>query len=390
MDKKIIHIITRLDKGGSADIVLKLSEEFKKKGYNVSILSGFTKDPVIGIDEFVKRTGIKIHTLSYLYRDISPFNDIKALFYITRYLLKEKPLIVHTHTSKAGFIGRVAAKLSGVKCIVYTTHGHIFYGYFTKLKTRFFIYLERFAAFFCDAITTLTEKEKKEFLHLKIAKEEKIFSIPNGIDITQFSKTRNGNLRKELGIEHIPTIIGWIGRFEYIKGPDIFVSVCRKLFKTVDSVSAIMIGDGSLFNDIKSKVLESGLERSLLLLGYRSDVINILKDIDILVLTSINEGQGMVILEAMAAGKPVVATNVGGVAEIVEHGSTGYLVNSRDIEEITRYLMELILDKEKMRVFGINGYNMAKKYSLSEMINRFESLYISILHRKDLSHCTGS
>ncbi|MBI5682460.1 MAG: glycosyltransferase family 4 protein [Deltaproteobacteria bacterium] len=233
------------------------------------------------------------------------------------------------------------------------------------------------------AVTTLSEKEKEEFLSLKIAKKGKILPVPNGLDLSIFSKAKNGVLRSELGIEEDTTIIGWIGRFEHVKGPDIFLSVCKKLFKTVDNTTAVMIGDGSLFNDIKKKIADFGLEKSLLLLGYRNDVVHILKDIDIFVLTSLNEGQGMVILEAMAAGKPVIATNVGGVAEIVEHGVTGYLVNSEDVDGMTEHIRYLITNKEKRKILGTNGYNRVKGYSFREMVNRFESLYISILCRKN-------
>ena len=380
MGKKIIHIITRLDKGGSADIVLKLSEELKKRGYDVCIISGLTTDPVADIEGFTKETGIKIGVIPYLQRDINPLKDIRAFFYLFRFLRREKPLIAHLHTSKAGFIGRIAARLAGVKCIVYTTHGHIFYGYFSRLKTWLFISMERIASCFCDAITTLTEKEKGEFLSLKIAKENKIIPVPNGLDISPFSKAKRGIIRRELGIDDKTVLIGWIGRFEPVKGPDIFLSVCKKLHDmSDDGVMAVMAGDGSLFEDIRRQRDMLGLNKFLLLLGYRNDIIPLLADIDMLVLTSLNEGFGMVILEAMAAGKPVVAHNVGGVAELIVDNATGYMVKKGDIDAIVSHINDLIKNKDTYDSLSVNAYNMAIKYSLSEMVNRFEGVYNSVL-----------
>ena len=380
MGRKIIHIITRLDKGGSADIVLKLSEELKKRGYDVGILSGLTTDPVADIEGFTKKTGIKIEFIPYLQRNINPLKDIQAFFYLFKFLMREKPLIAHLHTSKAGFIGRIAAKLAGVKCIVYTTHGHIFYGYFSGLKTRLFINMERLASFFCDAITTLTEKEKGEFRNLKIAKEEKIVPVPNGLDISPFSEAKKGTKRRELGIDDETVLIGWIGRFEPVKGPDIFLSVCKKLHDIFDDgVMAVMAGDGILLEDMIRERDMLGLNKFLLLLGYRNDIISLLADIDILVLTSLNEGFGMVILEAMAAGKPVVAHNVGGVAELIVDNVTGYMVKRGDIDAIVSHINYLIKNRDRYDSLSVNAYNMAIKYSLSEMVNRFEGVYNSVL-----------
>ncbi|MBT9169659.1 MAG: Alpha-D-kanosaminyltransferase [Syntrophomonadaceae bacterium] len=304
--------------------------------------------------------------------------DILAFFYLFKFLRKEKPLIAHLHTSKAGFIGRIAARLAGVKCIVYTTHGHIFYGYFSRLKTWLFIGMERIASFFCDAITTLTEKEKGEFLSLNIAKEEKIISVPNGLDINPFSEAKKGTIRREFGIDDKTVLIGWIGRFETVKGPDIFLSVCKKLNDTFsEGVIAVMAGDGILFDNIKKERDMLGLNKFLLLLGYRNDIISLLADIDILVLTSLNEGFGMVILEAMAAGKPVVAHNVGGVAELIVDNVTGYMVKKGDIDAIVSRINDLIKNRDLYDSLSVNAYNMATKYSLSEMVNRFEGVYNS-------------
>ncbi|MBI5326785.1 MAG: glycosyltransferase family 4 protein [Deltaproteobacteria bacterium] len=380
MGKKIIHIITRLDKGGSADIVLKLSAELKNRGYDVGILSGLTTDPVADIEGFTKKTGIEIKFIPYLQRNINPLKDIQTFLYLFKLLRREKPLIAHLHTSKAGFIGRLAAKLAGVKCIVYTTHGHIFYGYFSRIKTRLFINMERLASFFCDAITTLTEKEKREFLNLNIAKKCKIIPVPNGLDISLFSEAKKGTIRRELGINDETFLIGWVGRFEPVKGPDIFLSVCKKLHDMFNNgVMAVMAGNGALFDDIRKKRDMLGLNKFLLLLGYRNDISPLFADIDILVLTSLNEGFGMVILESMAAGKPVISHNVGGVSDLIVDNATGYMVKKGDIDAIANHVKYLIENRDIYNSLSVNAYNLAIKYSLSEMVSKFEEVYNSVL-----------
>ena len=386
---KIIHIITRLDKGGSADIVLQLCSEFKKKGYDVSLLAGMTKDPTTDLNEFMKKTGVKITQLPYLQRKIHFINDLKSLFFLLLFLKKEKPKIVHLHSSKAGFIGRIAARLAGVKCIIYTTHGHIFYGYFNRIKTSFFIIMERFAAHFCDVITTLTEKEKKDFCNLKITHTKKIIPAPNGLNLALYSNKNKDKLRGELKIEKDIVLLGWIGRFEPIKRPDLFLSLCERLNKTSKTFKAVMIGDGSQYQKIKDLRSSLGLSESVYLTGYRDDIPQIIPDIDILTLTSGNEGFGMVVLEAMAAKIPVVAMDVGGLSEIIKNGITGYLVPDNNLEILTQCILKLIENREKSRRLGKNGYKRAFFYSFNAMFEKYRDIYSSVLKSKKINLFTG-
>jgi glycosyltransferase involved in cell wall biosynthesis len=377
---KICHIITRLDKGGSAEVVLQLAGELHARGYDVHILSGLTVDPTPAVAEFTRKTGIAVRFIPHLQRDIRPAQDILALFYLINLLKREKPAIVHLHTSKAGFIGRIAARLAGVPCIVFTTHGHIFYGYFSKLKTWAFIGMERVAAHFCDVITTLTEKEKTDFLNLGIANPQKIVPVPNGMDLQPFFTAKRGQLRQEFGIPDETFLIGWIGRFEPVKGPVFFLSVCERLRdRSHGGVMAVMAGDGSLYDEMKCRRDGLGLDNFLLMPGYRSDIRNLVADMDIIVLTSLNEGFGMVILEAMAAGKPVIASDVGGVSELVADHVTGYLVRQGDTDAIVNHVISLMTNRELYNALSAQAGRTAGRYSLTAMIDKFEELYRAVL-----------
>ncbi|OGR00025.1 MAG: hypothetical protein A2505_05705 [Deltaproteobacteria bacterium RIFOXYD12_FULL_55_16] len=377
--QKIIHIITRLDRGGSADLLLKLAAAQRRGGREVAIISGRTVDPVADCHEYHRQTGIRIEFVNCLQREIHPWLDLQALWRLFRLLRQRRPDIVHLHTAKAGFIGRLAACAAGIKGVIYTTHGHIFHGYFNRLKTGIFIQMERLAAACGSLITTLSEAEKQDFICRRIAPAARIIPVPNGLDLVPFLEAKRGIVRKELGLDDKTPLIAWVGRFEPVKGPEIFLAVCQQLHQKYGSrIRAVMAGDGALNEKIRQERELRGLTDFLLLPGFRQDIVPLFTDLDLLVVTSINEGFGMVILEAMAAGKPVVAHNVGGIAEVVAEGETGFLVPVGDISAISDRLHLLLNDRKLYTAMSQAASQRAAAYSLTAMTNRFDSIYQQI------------
>lgn len=373
---KIIHIITRLDRGGSADLLLKLAAAQRKNGRDVTIISGRTVDPVADYHEYHRQTGIKIEFINCLQREIHPWLDLQALWQIFRLLRQRRPDIVHLHTAKAGFIGRLAACSAGIKGVVYTTHGHIFHGYFSRLKTCIFIRMEQLAAACGGLITTLSEAEKQDFICRKIAPAARIIPVPNGLDLAPFIAAKRGAIRRELGLDDKTPIIAWVGRFEPVKGPEIFLAVCQQLHRQYGSrIRAVMTGDGVLNEKIRQERELRGLTDFLLLPGFRQDIVPLFTDLDLLVVTSINEGFGMVILEAMAAGKPVVAHDVGGIAEVVVEGETGFLVPVGEVNAISDRLNLLLNDRELYTAMSQAARQRAAAYSLTAMTDKFDAIY---------------
>ena len=188
MTYRILYIITRLDRGGSAEAVSQWAEGMKQRGYDTAILTGRTVNPHIDMKDYTRRTGIPIIRVESLVRELEPFNEIKALFKICRVIRDYSPHIVHTNSSKGGIIGRIAAKLCNVPVIVHSPHGHIFYGYYGKFKTSVFIALEKLTARFTAKITTLTKLGLEDHVKFKIAPREKFRVIYAGIDVEKFKR----------------------------------------------------------------------------------------------------------------------------------------------------------------------------------------------------------
>jgi len=310
---KIAQVITRMDKGGSADIVRNLICYLQGK-HEIKLIYGQTLDPgkktKIFFDEFKKNTVL----LPVLRRAINPFYDFLAFIMLWHIFKKERFDIVHCHTSKAGFLARLAAKAAGLKVTLYMPHGHVFYGYFGSQKTKAIINAEKFAAHFCEKIITLTNLEKADFIRLNIVSPDKIKVIPPGIDFTELNGIgirERQETRRNLAINDNEIAIGLISRLEPVKGVDIFLEAATLIAKKIPNIKFIICGDGTLKNKVTQA--QSMLGDKLIFLGWREDRLEIMNALDILVQPSLNEAVGLNIIEAQALKVAVIASDVGGI-----------------------------------------------------------------------------
>ena len=381
MGLRVLHIITRLDRGGSAKAVLWLSERLKEEGFEVVVITGPSREPEEDIEAFRERTSIPVHLVPSLVRDVSPLNDLLAFLSLYRLVRKVSPHIVHTHTTKAGVIGRVVGRLCGARAIVHTPHGHIFYGYGGRAMTWFYTFTERVVSRLCDRIVALTPLEKEDYIRLKVAREEMVTVIPVGIDIERYLKVdeKDVDIKRELGIGASTPLVGWMARFEDIKGCFDFLEACSIVVRERQDVRFLMVGDGPLRARIEEWLIEHGMEEMVLLPGYRRDGPRIMAAIDLYVLTSINEGLGMGVVEAMAAGRPVVATRVGGVPAVVSEGVTGILVPPGRPDEIAHAIITILSDPSLAERMGRAGRERAKAYSIEAMARAYIDLYMDLL-----------
>jgi glycosyltransferase involved in cell wall biosynthesis len=379
---KIVQIITRLDKGGSAKILLELSRNLNKSKFDLKIISGLTKNPQEDLDKFTKDTGIEIIFVKSLQRNISIFLDIISLYRLYLLLKKYKPDIVHAHTSKAGFLGRLAARLAGVRIIIYMPHGHIFYGYANCPVTYLFIILERFAAKFTTRVVTITNIEKQEFIKRRIGTEDKFVTIHNGLDLKNYQAIDvNGllALKDNLQIQPGISVISVISRLEPVKGIDIFIRALVGVNKVFPSFLALIVGDGSLKEQLKTLSKDLNLDSKILFLGFLKNVRDIIYLSDLVVNPARNEGLGLAIIEAGALGKTVVATRVGGVPEVVEDNKTGILVESKNPESLALGIIRVLQNKEFAQGLGQKAKEkVSKEFSQDKMISEFEKLYLSL------------
>jgi len=321
--------------------------------------------------------GVRVVTVPSLVRCISPASDIQALYDLVRIIQKEKPGLVHTHTSKAGILGRLAAKITKVPSIVHTPHGHVFYGYFGPLLSRIFIWIEKLFSFFTDRMITLTEGEKKDYIKLCLCPPEKLIKIHSGVDIEKFKQVPVNAVEKKraLGLDPNGLVVGFIGWLLPVKGPMHLLKAMEDVWQDYDDTILVFIGKGDLDVDLMAEALKTGANGRVNFLGWRNDIDEIMPIFDIFVLPSLNEGMGRVLVEAMAAGKPIVASNVGGIPDLVQHDINGLLVPPGDEKALAAGIKQLINDPEKAKMMGQRGIEICNQFSVESMVDKIDNLY---------------
>ncbi len=374
---KIAHIITRMDRGGAPDIIRLIFEKADYQRFDLTLIYGRTLYPSDKTREMLQKLGAKAYSVPSLRRNINPIFDIPAFFSIFSILVSGKYDLVHAHTAKAGVLGRLAARLAGIRRVVYSFHGHDFYGYFGYWGSRAVVWAERIGAFFCDKIHALTELEKKDLISFKICPEEKIEVIYSGVDLDFLRPSQEllDKIRKEASSEKLYRV-GMVGRLEPVKGAQYFIDAAFFVLKEKENVKFIVVGDGSLKLGLEKKVFDSGYAEKIIFTGWREDVNTILVSLDLLALPSLNEAVGRSALEAQALGVPVIGSWVGGIPEIIKDGVTGLLVAPRDPAALAKAILLLLNDDEKRKQMGqaARGW-VDERFSDRAMVAGFEKMY---------------
>jgi len=379
---KVLHIITRLIKGGAQENTLLTVLGLREKGYDVMLASGPTHGPEGEIESLARKMGVNLVVIPELIREPHPWKDLISFIKIYNLIRMQRFDIVHTHTSKAGIIGRLAAKFAGTAAIVHTPHGHIFHSYFGPLKTRLFYNLEVVFARFCDKIITLTDKCKEEHIKFRVAPEDKFVTIHSGISLERF---RNDSfdvdgIKAGLNIPLNYRVVGTVVRIEPVKGVKHFVDSARLVLDSVPDVHFLVVGDGSQRSILQQRTRDLGIDRNVTFTGIRDDVPELISIMDVFVLPSLNEGMGRVLVEAGVMSKPVVATRVSGIPELVQDRLTGILVEPKNTQELAGGIIELLSDAEKARKMGENArLRMAENFSDKRMMEKIEKLYKELL-----------
>ena len=381
MKLKILHLITRLDRGGSAFNTLDTCAYFIETGHRVVLVSGPTNDPDGTIGKYMDDHQIPWVIIPQIQRSINPFKEMMAFLKLFSFIKKHRFDIVHTHTSKAGILGRFAAWLNRVPVIIHTPHGHIFYGYFSRMVTQIFIVIEKLAALVTDKIITLTDHGKEEHIRFHIANPDKFVPIYSGINIPEFKRNKDDHsldVRNTLDIPPQAPVIGTVTRLVPIKGIEDLIKAVPTLLEDYPDLRVLLVGDGHLRSDLEELCELVGVRNHIHFLGEQKKVVPFLKAMDVFVLSSINEGMGRCLLEALVCGKPAVATRVGGVPELVEHGSNGFLVPPRQPQLLARAIIEILSDEELKQKMGKNAIKkVTMDFSVEVMVKKIERLYQS-------------
>jgi glycosyltransferase involved in cell wall biosynthesis len=391
---RIIHVITRLDMGGSAQEALLTVLTLDPQFYKVILIKGSTSESAMTSTELQNvnqkleaacERGAEVISLPSLVRRISPWNDLKAFVLIWSLIRRYKPHIVHTHTSKAGALGRVAAWLASVPALIHKPHGHVFYGHFSPGLSRLFLLLEKLLGGITDHVIALSPMEARDYLSLRVLTVDKVSIIHSGVDVHRFiegAKHRTRK-RKELGIPADSLVVGYVGWLIPIKGVTYLLDAMAEVVQRHPNSLLLLVGKGDEKGEeeikLKEQVENLGLDDNVRFLGWRPDVDKIMGCFDIFVLPSLNEGMGRVLVEAMSAGLPIVASRVGGIPDLVKHGENGLLVPPANAGALEQAISNLLSDKERRKRMGETGKTMCRPYSVEAMVDKIHKLYSRLL-----------
>jgi glycosyltransferase involved in cell wall biosynthesis len=327
------------------------------------------------------RGKIEMVEIPELVRSPSLGRDGAALVTLYRLIRRGRFDLVHTHSSKAGILGRVAARLAGVPRLVHTPHGHVFGGYAGRATTRVFVWLERWAARFTHRIVGLTDQEARDHLALGIGRPAQFVTIPSGIDLTPFEKPSEdaAAIKASLDLPRSACLIGTVGRLEPVKGHRYLLDAFAGLAPRFPDLHLALVGDGELLPELTGRARRSGFGDRVRFLGWRDDVPWLLGGFDLFVFPSLNEGMGRALVEAMAAGVPVVASRAGGIPEVLGGGEAGLLVEPASGHALAGGIEALLRDATVRDRLGRAGRERARCFTVDAMLGKIEALYRELI-----------
>ncbi len=381
---RVLRVITRLNVGGPALQAMLLTERLDPARFKSMLVAG-EPGPAEGDMLELRRTALRAVVVPGLGREISPVADARSLVRLVRIVRAFRPHIVHTHMAKAGLLGRAAARLGGVPILIHTFHGNVLRGYFDPVRARLFLELERALGRASTRIVAISPSQREEIRRLGIAREPRLIEIPLGIDLAPFLDAPRGELRRELGIPDDDPLVGIVGRLVPIKAIEVFIEAMALVARSSSRARFVIVGDGELRPALESLVRARGLNGRLHFLGWRADLRPVYGDLDVVVLTSGNEGTPVSILEALAAGRPVVATAVGGVPDVIGPNERGILVPPRDPRAVAHAVEDLLARPADASRLGRAGRShVYPAYDIGTLVGRIERLYTDLSRERRL------
>ena len=389
---KIVHIITRLILGGAQENTLITCRELAEKGHEVTLITGPAIGPEGNLYEKTRNAGFKTVIIDELVREISPFKDIIAYLKIKNALKKARPDIVHSHSAKAGILGRYAADAmlgkfndKNLPAIVHSIHGLAFHPYQSTLLNKLYIVIERCAAKRTDAFISVADKMTHEALQNGIGCPEQFITAYSAIDQQDYDREycqqEIADFRRKYGISEQATVLITIARLAPLKGHEFIVESAKKLAAKYENCVWLIVGDGQLIENIKEQIKLNSLRYNFIFTGLLKpeEIPLALHSSDILVHTSLREGLARVLPQAMLCEKPVISFDIAGASEVVNE-KTGILVEPGNVEALTEACQQLIENEELRRKLGkMAKTEIAEKFKPQTMIKTIEGLYCRLL-----------
>lgn len=384
--KKILRIINRFNLGGPTYNAAYLTK-YLEPDYETLLIGGQHDESEKSSMHILDNLGLKPIIIPEMQRSLNPYKDQIAFKKIQNIIKEFKPDIVHTHAAKAGALGRRAAYKMGVNQIYHTFHGHVFHSYFGNFKTRIFKEIEKNLAKKSTKIIAISEIQKSELSKIhKICPENKIEVIPLGFDLERFNTDKDSKrkeFRKKWNLKENEIAIGIIGRLVPIKNHKFFIDAIQELLKNSKvPIRAFIVGDGeekqNIINYIKNKNLDFSLNynpATFHLTSWIKEIDRVNSGMDIICLTSLNEGTPVSLIEAQASGKPIVSTKTGGIENIVLENKTALLSEKNDLHNFSKNLLNLVNDSNKRKLFSKFGLEKSKDFHYDQLVNNIKNLY---------------
>ena len=388
--KKILRIINRFNLGGPTYNAAYLTK-YLEPDYETLLIGGQHDESEKSSMHILDNLGLKPIIIPEMQRSLNPYKDQIAFKKIQNIIKEFKPDIVHTHAAKAGALGRRAAYKMGVNQIYHTFHGHVFHSYFGNFKTRIFKEIEKNLAKKSTKIIAISEIQKSELSKIhKICPENKIEVIPLGFDLERFNTDKDSKrkeFRKKWNLKENEIAIGIIGRLVPIKNHKFFIDAIQEVLKNSKvPIRAFIVGDGeekqNIINYIKNKNLDFSLNynpATFHLTSWIKEIDRVNSGMDIICLTSLNEGTPVSLIEAQASGKPIVSTKTGGIENIVLENKTALLSEKNDLHNFSKNLLSLVNDSNKRKLFSKFGLEKSKDFHYDQLVNNIKNLYENML-----------
>ena len=383
---RVLRVIGRLNVGGPALHVLYLAAGLADRGYDTTLVAGRVAPGEDSMGFMAERLGVPVVHIEQMQRDLSPVGDAIAILRLARLIQRIRPSILHTHTAKAGAVGRLAALLAGGSrppIVVHTFHGHVLRGYFDPVRTAGFRLLERLLARTSTALVAVSPQVRDDLAALGVAPRERFAVVRLGVELAErvaAGEQQRDESRRLLGIARDRFTVGWIGRMTKVKRTEDVLLAFRRLRESGVDACLCLVGDGPDRPAVERRAHELGIMRDTLFLGFQENVGPFYAAFDVLLLPSANEGTPVSAIESLAAGRPVVATRVGGVPDVVRDGEDGLLAEVGAIDDLSAGLARLAADPQLRERMGSSGRDrVLQRYGVGRLVDETDLLYRSLL-----------
>ena len=378
---RILRVVARLNIGGPAIHVTLLSHTLSEPKYKSLLVAGKIEEGEGDMSYLADSFNVERRIISDLGRSVDLKGDLRSLWQMWKIMRDFKPDVVHTHTAKAGFIGRLVAWVARVPVSVHTFHGHVLSGYFGPLKTRVFLALEQIAARMCDRVLTLTPSLKNELAHkFHVCPEDKIQVLSLGLDLERFYRKprKAGEFLEAWGLSQEHSVIGIVGRMVPIKNHKLFAEAAAIVAKEKPEARFVVIGDGETRQEFTQQIEDLGLSEKFVLTGWHNQLELVYSDLDVLVLCSNNEGTPVSIIESLTSGCPVLSTDVGGVSELLRNGELGKLVPPKDPLALAEGILAILEGDSP----DVDRLEIREAYGIERLTEDLDKLYLDLLEEK--------